>query len=178
MGTKMTGNLPPAELEADMATLNDEKYRDSRLTSNGIQQAEARWDEAKVSKKFAGLELVVSSPLSRCLHTATIVFRDTLLDPAVSAEASEHFREFISSVPSESPRPPASLEAEYPRFSFPSSSWQSSNDVWATNNTEYSVPGDAFSGFKAREVASRAGVALRWLMDRYIYDRMYLPQCV
>ena len=79
MGMKMNGT-PAPELDTAMKALNDEQFRDARLTATGIQQATARRDEARELKCFDGVDLIVSSPLSRCLQTAALVFEDNLID--------------------------------------------------------------------------------------------------
>jgi hypothetical protein len=79
MGMKMSGT-PAPELDTAMKALNDEQFRDARLTATGIQQASARRDEARELKCFGGVDLIVSSPLSRCLQTAALVFEDNLID--------------------------------------------------------------------------------------------------
>ena len=51
--------------------MRQDDHFDAGLTQLGISQAQSHYDEYQ--KKFDGVELVVSSPLSRAIQTADLV---------------------------------------------------------------------------------------------------------
>ena len=97
------------------------KLLDTRLTPTGEAQAAALAASMRTSDArwlLDSLQMVVSSPLSRTLATASIAFTDWLGSNRGRAVVRDEFREFVFKVPMEHRRPRSVLRSEFGHFDF------------------------------------------------------------
>ena len=97
------------------------KLLDTRLTPTGEAQAAALAASMRTSDArwlLDSLQMVVSSPLSRTLATASIAFTDWLGSNRGRAVVRDEFREFVFKAPMEHRRPRSVLRSEFGHFDF------------------------------------------------------------
>lgn len=129
-------------MEEFLATMKEDDQLDADLTEIGRAQARAR------ARPWEGVELVVCSPLSRAIETATLVFGDRL--PFV---AYEGLREWNGLLINGQRRPTAQLVSRFAHVDF--SLIPPTDETWSAEALE---PADA--------VASRGLAFLEWLACR------------
>ena len=163
------------KLQTDLsAAFFDPEIPDARLTETGEDEARHRLTLARKYGHFNGVQLVVSSPQSRTMKTACIVFEDVLKDPSVPALTNECIREIIIDAPSEIPRPPADLKKDFPRFDFrdvdssfarEGGTWKSARPDWLKGHAECLDMKDMMNPeWDKSPLINRAREALHWLL--------------
>ena len=79
-------------LKYGRSTYLDETKVDTKLTNRGINQAKNlgnTWSE--INKKHNKIDLIITSPLSRCLQTTTNIFGKTPIAPVISFEGCREY---------------------------------------------------------------------------------------
>jgi len=105
-----------------------EKYMDPKLTNKGKDQA-LELGETWIGKEE--IDLIITSPLTRCLETTTNIFKDM----SVPIIANENIREFPMGLQySNKRRDKWILQNEFPHISF-NDVLSSSDEIW--NNKRY-----------------------------------------
>lgn len=129
-------------MEEFLATMKEDDELDADLTEIGREQARAK------ARRWEGIELVVCSPLSRAIETATLIFGDQL--PFVSYEG---LREWNGLLINGQRRPTAQLGPRFPHVDF--SLIPPTDETWSAEALEHKD-----------EVASRGLAFLEWLACR------------
>ena len=129
-------------MEEFLATMKADDQLDADLTEIGRAQARAQ------ARPWEGVELVVCSPLSRAIETATLIFGDQL--PFV---AHEGLREWNGLLINGQRRPTAQLLPRFPHVDF--SLVPPTDETWSAEALE-----------PKEEVASRGLAFLEWLACR------------
>jgi broad specificity phosphatase PhoE len=129
-------------MEEFLAIMGEDDELDADLTEIGREQARAK------ARPWEGIELVVCSPLSRAIETATLIFGDQL--PFVSYEG---LREWNGLLTNGQRRPTAQLTARFPHVDF--SLLPPTDETWSVEALE-----------PKEEVANRGLTFLDWLCCR------------
>jgi broad specificity phosphatase PhoE len=171
--TKQNNNTTPTTPRRRQGTHNVEvpgtcqyrhpKNHDARLTAFGEQQCEAL--AAKSADVVGNSQMVVTSPLTRCVQTALGSFPTLAAELEVPFVAHESVRETVNFM-CDSHRSVAILAAEYPRVDW--SHFPADHDrIWA--KYEAAVP-EGYDGHRESgdlvSVADRGRAFFEWLSGR------------
>jgi broad specificity phosphatase PhoE len=110
-------SLEEKKLSGDeVLTMYATKFRDSRLSDRGIQEARSLYEEILKRPKIMTPELICVSPCSRTLKTASLVFQNHLKKKTFLVV--EELRERHGRFPCEQRRNRSIVSKEYPYFDF------------------------------------------------------------
>ena len=135
------------------------QFHDSRLTKQGIQEAQQLSKILQQSKHLQVPELIVCSPLSRTMETAHQIFNFPTKDSKNSKNSTkintillEHIRERHGRFPCEKRRTVSEILKEYPTFD--ASRLTENDELWQWDRES------------REESIQRANMSLRWLWNR------------
>jgi broad specificity phosphatase PhoE len=146
----------------DRSSLKTMAAHDARLTPTGMKQCEALQSVARELRP----ELIVSSPLTRTLHTASLSFAPQCAS-GTPIVALEELRETVNYL-CDARRPLSEIRAEYPDVDF-SACPHDEDFFWRTFEQHYGSQ-DVYQGLRETSdlsaLACRARAALAWLGAR------------
>jgi len=139
--------------QRDVANYRDWQYQDARLTGRGERQAAALGEHLGQTALLGDVDLVVVTPLSRSIETATIAMGEQ--HSSVPFVCHEGPREILGPNPCDKRRPLSELRADFPHVDFGLVEGGEEDAHFDENRRE---PED--------EIAARAWAFLDWLSRR------------
>ncbi|GMH68545.1 hypothetical protein TrVE_jg3258 [Triparma verrucosa] len=107
---------------------------DAELTDDGIRQAKVAGATEIVRARGANIELIVSSPLTRCLHTGALVFADQVKDDKIPKLVCDDLREISGWLVNAKRRRRSELEAKWTGWDFKSLTEE--DELWEEDRLE------------------------------------------